>query len=62
MRADRVGPRRGRVVRAPYYETQLIRAVESVLSPLGWGRTEIQHEIAKIWETNLAAFTKDEIF
>ncbi len=30
---------------ASYYETQLVRAVESVLSPLGWERTEIQQEL-----------------
>jgi DNA polymerase I len=45
---------------ASYYETQLVRAVESVLSPLGWDRTEIQREIAETRETNLAAFTEVE--
>jgi len=45
---------------ASYYETQLVRAVESVLSPLGWDRTEIQREIAETQETNLAAFTEIE--
>jgi DNA polymerase I len=45
---------------ASYYETQLVRAVESVLSPLGWDRTEIQREIAETRETNLAAFTEIE--
>ncbi len=29
---------------ASYYETQLIRAVESVLSPLGWDRNDIRQE------------------
>nr|WP_239642085.1 hypothetical protein [Natrinema versiforme] len=43
---------------ASYYETQLVRAVESVLSPLGWDRTEIQREIAETRETDLAAFTE----
>jgi DNA polymerase I len=42
---------------ASYYETQLVRAVESVLSPLGWDRTEIRWKIAETRETNLAAFT-----
>jgi DNA polymerase I len=28
-----------------YYETQLIRAVESMLSPLGWDRSEIRQEL-----------------
>ena len=45
---------------ASYYETQLVRAVESVLSPLGWDRTEIQREIAETRETDLAAFTEIE--
>ncbi len=45
---------------ASYYEIQLVRAVESVLSPLGWDRTEIQREIAETRETNLAAFTEVE--
>jgi len=45
---------------ASYYEIQLVRAVESVLSPLGWDRTEIQSEIAETRETNLAAFTEVE--
>ena len=45
---------------ACYNETQLVRAVESVLSPLGWDRTEIQREIAETRETNLTAFTEVE--
>ena len=43
---------------ASYYETQLVRAIESVLSPIGWDRTEIQREIAETRETDLAAFTE----
>jgi DNA polymerase I len=43
---------------ASYYETQLIRAVESVLAPLGWDRTEIRREIAETRETDLIAFTE----
>jgi DNA polymerase I len=43
---------------ASYYETQLVRAVESVLAPLGWDRTEIRQKIAETQETNLAAFTE----
>jgi DNA polymerase I len=31
---------------ASYYETQLVRAVESVLSPLGWDRTDIRRELS----------------
>ena len=34
-----------------YYETQLVRAVESVLSPLGWDRTDIRRELAETQET-----------
>ncbi|GAB7011472.1 hypothetical protein JCM31271_34150 [Halorubrum trueperi] len=45
---------------ASYYETQLVRVVESVLSPLGWDRTEIRRELAETGETNLAAFTEIE--
>jgi len=41
-----------------YYETQLVRVVESVLSPLGWDRTEIRREIAETRETDLTAFTE----
>lgn len=40
-----------------YYETQLVRAVESVLSPLGWDRSEIRRELAETRELDLTAFT-----
>jgi DNA polymerase I len=30
---------------ASYYETQLVRAVESVLSPLGWDGSDIRREL-----------------
>jgi len=43
---------------ASYYETQLVRAVESVLSPLGWDRTEICRELAETQEMNVTAFTE----
>ncbi len=39
-----------------YYETELIRAVESVLSPLGWDRSEIRRELAETREVNLSSF------
>ena len=42
---------------ASHYETQLVRAVESVLSPLGWDRTEIRRELAETREANVTAFT-----
>jgi DNA polymerase I len=28
-----------------YYETELVRAVESVLSPLGWDRNDVRREL-----------------
>jgi len=42
---------------ASYYEKQLVQAVESVLSPLGWNRAEIRRELAESREKNLTAFT-----
>ncbi|CDK40651.1 type B DNA-directed DNA polymerase [Halorubrum sp. AJ67] len=45
---------------ASYYETQLIRAVESVLSPLGWDRTEIRRELAETRVPKLTAYTNTE--
>ena len=39
-----------------YYETQLVRAVESVLSPLGWDRTDIRRELADT-HVDLSDFT-----
>ena len=41
---------------ASYYETQLVRAVESVLSPLGWDRTEIRRELTGTQVPELTAF------
>ncbi len=41
---------------ASYYETQLIRAVESVLSPLGWDRTDIRRELSALEDTTLSSF------
>ena len=40
-----------------YYETQLVRAVESLLSPLGWDRTVIRRGLAKTQELELTDFT-----
>ncbi len=40
-----------------YYETELVRAVESVLSPLGWSRSDIRWELAKTRVPELTAFT-----
>ncbi|MFC7116542.1 type B DNA-directed DNA polymerase [Natronoarchaeum sp. GCM10025703] len=47
---------------ASYYETQLVRAVESLLSSLGWDRTEIRRELAGTHETSLAAFTRNRSY
>jgi DNA polymerase I len=41
---------------ASYYETQLVRAVESVLSPLGWDRTDIRRELSSGRDTTLNSF------
>jgi len=43
-----------------YYETGLIRAVESVLSPLGWDRSKIRRELAETRVTKLSAFTETD--
>ena len=39
-----------------YYETQLVRAIESVLSPLGWDRTDIRQELSGTREPELTDF------
>jgi len=39
-----------------YYETQLVRAVESVLSPKGWDRTDIRRELAETTTSRLRDF------
>jgi DNA polymerase I len=41
---------------ASYYEMQLVKAAESVLSPLGWDRTEIDRELTKTRVPKLTAF------
>ena len=41
---------------ASYYETQLVRAVESVLAPLGWDRAEIRRELTETREPELTGF------
>ncbi|WP_277543671.1 type B DNA-directed DNA polymerase [Haloarcula laminariae] len=45
---------------ASYYETQLVRAVESVLSPLGWERTEIRRELTETRVRELTVFANTE--
>ncbi len=45
---------------ASYYEMQLVRAVESLLSPLGWDRTEIRRELTEIRMPELTAFADRE--
>lgn len=43
---------------ADYYETQLIRAVESVLSPLGWDEKAIEEQLAETTEHSLQSFVE----
>jgi DNA polymerase I len=43
-----------------YYETQLVRAVESVLSLLGWDRSKIRRELAETQVPELTAFADSE--
>ncbi|MEF8781404.1 MAG: type B DNA-directed DNA polymerase, partial [Haloferacaceae archaeon] len=40
-----------------YYETELLRAVESVLSPVGWGRSDIRRRLAGTRVPELTAFS-----
>ena len=42
---------------ASYYETQLVRAIESVLLPLGWDCTDIRRRLAETREVELTEFT-----
>jgi len=42
---------------ASYYETQVVRAIESVLLPLGWDRTDIRRRLAETREVELTEFT-----
>ncbi|WP_255152849.1 type B DNA-directed DNA polymerase [Halorarius halobius] len=39
-----------------YYETQLVRAIESILSPLGWNRTNIRRKLDGTREVDLDMF------
>jgi DNA polymerase I len=39
-----------------YYETQLVRAVESLLSPLGWDRTDVRHALSGVRTPTLPDF------
>jgi len=39
-----------------HYENRLIRAIESILSPLGWNRTSIRRELDGTRETDLDMF------
>ncbi len=41
------------------YETQLVRAVESILSPLGWDRTDIRRELTETQNVDWTIFTAD---
>ena len=39
-----------------YYEMELIRAVESIISPLGWDRSDIRRRLAKTRTTKITSF------
>ena len=39
-----------------YYETWLVRAVESILSPVGWDRTDIRRKLSKTRELDITMF------
>jgi DNA polymerase I len=39
-----------------YYETRLVRVVESILSPVGWDRTDIRRKLSKTRELDLTMF------
>ncbi len=56
---DRVAPAHEEIKTydASYYETQLVRAIESVLLPLGWDRTDIRRRLAETREVELTEFT-----
>jgi DNA polymerase I len=41
---------------ASYYEMQLVRAIESVLLPVGWDRTDIRRRLAETREVELTEF------
>jgi DNA polymerase I len=43
-----------------YYETELVRAVESLLSPIGWDRSKIRRELAEIRVPELTVFANTE--
>src|SRR6056297_2326730 len=45
---------------ASYYETQLVRAVESVLAPLGWDRANIRRELVETRVSKLTTFANKE--
>ncbi|OVE82944.1 type B DNA-directed DNA polymerase [Natronolimnobius baerhuensis] len=43
-----------------YYETELVRAVESLLSPIGWDRSKVRRELAETRVTELTTFANTE--
>ena len=42
---------------ASYYETRLVRAVENVLSPIGWNRSDIRRKLMETRVLELTMFT-----
>ena len=43
-----------------YYGTELVRAVESVLSPLGWTRSDIRRKLSGTRMPELTAFAESK--
>jgi len=41
---------------ASFYETQLVRAVESVISPLRWDRSDIRRQLSDTRTTKITSF------
>jgi len=50
----------GKTYDASYYETQLVRAVESVLSPLGWNQEEIRKHLSSMENAVLSTYSTSE--
>ena len=44
-----------------YYETELVRAVESLLSPIGWDRSKIRRELAETRVPELTVFANTDL-
>jgi len=60
MRAGCVAPRGDRVVRSVVLRDEIVGAIESLLSPLGWDRSKIRRELAETRVPELTAFANTE--